>query len=106
MNFDCIAQVPTTNGSRYLQQLCKHWSHNLTVAFTPQAGTVTFPKDARGANWPNDARLTLQAQADHLDCRLEACAAGQLEALKNVVKRHLDRFAYKEAPLTFNWSDM
>lgn len=105
MKFDCTAQVPTTNGSRYLQQLCKHWSHNLTVAFTPRTGTVTFPRDARGATWPNDARLTLQAQADHLDCRLETSAAEQREALKSVVERHLDRFAVKEAPLTFQWSD-
>ena len=30
-----IARVPTDKGSRYLQQLCKHWSHNLAVEFTP-----------------------------------------------------------------------
>src|SRR3546814_6452912 len=31
-----IAKVPTAHGSKYLQQLCKHWQHNLAVEFTPE----------------------------------------------------------------------
>jgi hypothetical protein len=103
--FETTARVPTANGSRYLQQLCKHWSHNLKVEFTPQAGTVIFPKDARGADWPGDATLTLKAEQDVLECRLEASAEAQREALKSVVSSHLDRFAFREAPLTFDWRD-
>lgn len=44
------AAVPTANGSRYLQQLCKHWSHNLAVEFTAETGKVVFPRNARGAD--------------------------------------------------------
>jgi hypothetical protein len=98
-------QVPTAHASRYLQQLCKHWSHNLTVAFDETKGTVTFPKNARGADWPGDATLTMGARDDGLDCRLEASAREQLEALKGAVARHLDRFAFREAPLPFDWRD-
>ena len=100
-----IARVPTDKGSRYLQQLCKHWSHNLAVEFTPEAGTVVFPRNARGADWPGDATLTLQAHDDSLECRLEASADEQLEALKGAVARHLDRFAFREAPLQFDWQN-
>ena len=100
-----VARVPTSKGSRYLQQLCKHWSHNLAVEFTPEAGTVVFPRNARGADWPGDATLTLQAHGDSLECRLEASAAEQLEALKEVVVRHLDRFAHREAPHRFDWQN-
>jgi hypothetical protein len=96
-------RVPTAHASRYLQQLCKHWSHNLAVTFSETAGTVTFPRNARGADWPGDATLALQAHADGLDCRLEASSTGQLEALRGAVARHLDRFAFREAPLAFNW---
>jgi len=99
------ARVPTANGSRYLQQLCKHWSHNLEVEFTPEKGRVVFPRNARGADWPGDATLLLEAQADALACRLEASAAGQLEALKGAVASHIDRFAFREAPLAFDWRD-
>ena len=65
-----MARVPTTSGSRYLQQLCKHWSHNLAVEFTEQNGKVVFPRNERGADWPCDATLTMQAHDDGLDCRL------------------------------------
>lgn len=105
MSTHSTARVPTTNGSRYLQQLCKHWSHNLEVEFTPEKGRVVFPRNARGADWPGDATLLLEAHADGLECGLEASAAGQLEALKGAVARHIDRFAFREAPLAFDWRD-
>ena len=105
MMFETTARVATENGSRYLQQLCKHWSHNLAVEFTPEAGKVVFPKNARGADWPGDAVLTLKAEPGVLECRLEESAEAQREALKGVVASHLDRFAFREAPLKFDWRD-
>jgi len=100
-----IAHVPTANGSRYLQQLCKHWSHNLKVEFSPEAGTVVFPRNARGADWPDDGKLTLTAHEADLECRIDASSPAHLEGLKGVVARHLDRFAFREAPLAFDWRD-
>jgi len=105
MTINAQVRVPTTHASRYLQQLCKHWSHNLVVEFVEARGTVTFPRNARGADWPGDAILQLQAHEDAIDCRLEASSSGQLEALKGAVSRHLDRFAFREAPLAFDWKD-
>ncbi len=103
MTHSATAQVPTTNGSRYLQQLCKHWAHNLTVDFTPERGTVVFPRDARGADWPGDGLVTMIAHAEALECRVDATSQGQLEGLKGALARHLDRFAFREAPLRFDW---
>jgi hypothetical protein len=105
MMIESTARVPTDKASRYLQQLCKHWQHNLTVAFTAQAGTVIFPKDARGADWPADATLTMAAHDDALECRIAASADGQLEAVKGAVVRHLERFAFREGELRFDWRD-
>lgn len=99
------ASVPTTNASKYLQQLCKHWSHNLAVEFSAERGTIVFPRDARGASWPGDAVVTLDARADALECRIDATASAQLEGLKGALARHLDRFAFREAPLAFEWRD-
>jgi uncharacterized protein len=99
------AHVPTKNGSKCLQQLCKHWSHNLTVEFDGTRGTVTFPRDARGADWPGDAVATMTARDTGLDCRIDASSDGQLEGLKKVLASHLDRFAFREAPLVFRWSE-
>jgi uncharacterized protein len=105
MSLSSTALVPTAHGSRYLQQLCKHWQHNLAVAFDAHEGRVTFPKDARGADWPGDARVAMTAQDGGLLCRIEASAPGQLDGLKGAVARHLERFAFREAPLTFDWKD-
>ena len=98
-----IAKVPTANASRYLQQLCKHWSHNLAVEFDATQGSVVFPRDARGADWPGDGLFTMTATSESLDCRIEASISGQLEGLKGAVERHLNRFAFREGELVFDW---
>ena len=103
--FSSKASVPTANGSRYLQQLCKHWAHNLQVDYTAERGTVVFPRDARGADWPGDGLVTMVAEAETLECRIDASAPGQLDGLKGALARHLDRFAFREAPLRFDWQD-
>jgi hypothetical protein len=103
-NHSASSFVPTASGSRYLQQLCKHWSHNLAVEFTPHHGTVTFPKDARGAEHPGDALVTFDVVDGGLNLRIDASSPEQLEGLKPVVERHLDRFAFREAPLSYDWN--
>jgi hypothetical protein len=47
----------------------------------------------------------LNAHDDGLECQLVASAEGQREALKGAVARHIDRFAFREVPLTFDWQD-
>jgi hypothetical protein len=97
------ANVPTSSASRYLQQLCKHWSHNLAVTFDADEGRIVFPKDARGLNFPGDGAVILKAHETALEVRVDASAPEQLEGLKGAVARHLDRFAFREAPLAFDW---
>src|SRR3546814_12782463 len=101
MTVSATARVPTRHASKYLQQLCKHGQQNLAVAFTADHGTVTFPRDARGADWPGDALVSFDAATDALTVRIDASVAGQREALEGAVARHLDRFAFREAPLAF-----
>ena len=103
MTHTATALVHTKNASKYLQQLCKHWSHNLDVTHDKVHGRVIFPKDARGADWPGDATVTFEAVNAALQYQIEATSDGQLEALKGAVVRHLDRFAFREAPLQYEW---
>jgi hypothetical protein len=88
------ARVPTSHGTRYLQQLCKHWSHKLEVRLGDGTGTVRFP----------DAVATMTAGPDALTVTVEAETEETVERMKGVVARHLDRFAFREAPLRFEWS--
>lgn len=105
MTFTATARIPTTSASKYLQQVCKHWEHNLPVTFDSAHGQITFPRDARGADWPADAIVTLDAEDDILVCRINASAEGQRDGLKGALERHIDRFAFREVPLTYNWID-
>lgn len=91
-----VATVPTSHASRYLQQLCKHWAHKLEVSFSPEHGEVKLPEGALA---------TMDAGADGLAVRIEAPDEATLERMKGVVARHLDRFAFREAPLSFDWRD-
>src|SRR5262249_26802220 len=99
MAFQTTVRVPTANASRYLQQLCKHWAHTLAVEFDEQTGAVTFPRNSRGADWPSDAFLTLQADDNGLDCRLMAGAEAQLQALQGAPAPPPAPFPFRPAPL-------
>jgi hypothetical protein len=45
----------------------------------------------------------LTAGPDALECRLEASVEAQLVGMQGVLQRHLDRFAFREAPLEIVW---
>lgn len=105
MSTASTATVATKSASRYLQQVCKHWAHNLKVEFDAQRGTIVFPRDARGASWQGDALVKLEAGAEALTCRIEASEPGQLEGLKGALARHIDRFAFREGELVYDWRD-
>lgn len=89
-----IASVPTASGSRYLQQLCKHWAHKMPVEFDAGQGRVSFP---------SGAVAIMTAVPDALQVRIETPDEVNLADMQDVVARHLDRFAFREAPLAFDW---
>lgn len=95
MMITSVARVPTASGSKYLQQLCKHWSHKLQVEFSETAGTVQF----------EDARARMSASPEALIVTIEAETPERLARLKDTMARHVDRFAFREAPLPFEWVD-
>jgi hypothetical protein len=88
------AQVPTASASRYLQQICKHWSHKFAVAFTPERGTVPFSEDRRCEFSAADGMLTM---------RIEAVDDATLERTQHVVVDHLKRFAFREDLGDIRW---
>jgi uncharacterized protein len=88
------ASVTTANAHKYVQQLCKHWSHRLEVELSEKRGVVKFPA----------AVVTLDAGENALNVKIEGEASEEVERLKGVVASHLDRFAFREAPLKFDWS--
>jgi uncharacterized protein len=84
------ASVATAHGSRYLQQLCKHWSHRFPVEFDPAKGRVEL----------TGATCRFEAFSDRLEMTLEG--DGDLDRLATVVTEHLKRFAFREE-LEVSW---
>ncbi|MFK4793423.1 DUF2218 domain-containing protein [Sphingobium sp. ZW T5_29] len=87
------AHVPTKYGSRYLQQLCKHWSHKFETDFDAQQGVIGFPMGP----------IRMAAADEALSVTIEPQDGVDIENFKQVVADHLNRFAFREAPLAFDW---
>ena len=90
-----VARVPTHSASKYLQQLAKHWSHKMEVAFLEEEGRIAFP---------NGAVLEMRTDSETLDVALTVPEGEDVDRMREVVSSHLDRFAFREAPLTFDWT--
>ena len=87
--------VATPNGGRYVRQLCKHWAHKLPVGLDGDTGTVTFPAGV----------ATMTAGPDAIALSIRGENRDEVERLKDVVARHLDRFAFRETPLIYDWTN-
>ena len=90
-----IAIVPTANASRYLQQLCKHWSHKMEVEFTPEAGRIAFPLGP----------VEMAASPETLSVRCTPNDPAETAKMQQVIADHLNRFAFKEGELVFDWQE-
>lgn len=88
------ARFDTPNGSRYLQQLCKHFAHKVEVEFDATSGRVTLPS--------GQAELT--ADSAGLTARVVGEDARAVIDLRYVVDKHLVTFAFREAFTGFAWS--
>lgn len=89
------AGVRTRNGSKYLQQLCKHWSHKFPVEFTPERGRIDLGEGRICTMEALPEVLTVQATGDE----------AALPRLEGVIADHIKRFAFKEE-LAFVWERM
>lgn len=88
------ARAATANASRYLQQLAKHWAHKNEVRFDPTSADIAL----RGNT------VQLKATAEALIVTLTTGPGGDPLRLRQVFEEHINRFAFREAPLPFEWS--
>lgn len=84
--------VATEHGSRYLQQLCKHWAHKFEVEFDPTQGRISMP---------DDRVITLTAEPQALRIALSA-PAELVASTQKIIDAHIQRFAFREE-LSFDW---
>lgn len=84
----------TANGSKYLQQLCKHFGHKIEVDFSETQGTCHFVM--------GPAHMTASDSA--LEVRFDLIAPEHADAARNVIDRHLETFAFRENFKAMDWS--
>jgi hypothetical protein len=91
---NATAIIPTENARRYLGQFVKHFAHKLPFVRheSNEHGEVEFPLGL----------CTLDADATRLAIIVNAGSADEIDRLKDVVDRHLIRFAFREE-LAIDW---
>ncbi len=81
------ASVATPNASRYLQQLCKHWSHKFATDFDPRRGTIDMGEGRA---------VAMEAGDEGLSIVVAVADPAALPRLETVVADHVRRFAFRE----------
>lgn len=96
MSIIVTGHAPCDKGARYVQQLIKHWSHKFDASYADGTGDVTFS---------DTASVRFAVTEDGIDIALTVANAVEAERMSGVIETHLDRFAFREAPLTFHWNE-
>ena len=90
----CHTKVSTQFASKYLQQLCKHFAHKVTVEFDTTIGRVTFP----------GGLCFMLAEEEGLSFFCEAYVDEGVPRMKSVIDSHLIKFAWREE-IAIEWQD-
>ena len=83
----------TSQGAKYLHQLCKHFAHEIQTACTETEGSLRFDMGT----------AFLSANATALTVRFELENDDAFSAAQQVIDRHLKRFAFREGFEHMDW---
>ncbi len=81
---------------RYIQQLVKHWSHKMASTYADGVGAFPFSDvdSAAMKAMPTGIAITLVTPDQERNIHM-----------RGVIERHIDRFAFREAPLSYEWKE-
>jgi hypothetical protein len=82
--------LSTTEASRLIKRLCKHFSHKVDVKFDTSNGHVDFPLGECDMK-ATDSTLIFTVQADNEE---------KIQKIQKVISSHADQFARNES---FDW---
>lgn len=83
---------------RYIQQLVSHWGHKMATSYDEGDGMGMFP-------FSDTESAVMTARHDGIAITLVTGDRERNEHMRGVIERHLDRFAFREAPLTYEWKE-
>lgn len=83
---------------RYIQQLVSHWGHKFATSYDEGDGMGLFP-------FSEHTNAVLTAHKDGIAITLTTADADENVRMRAVIEEHIDRFAFREAPLEYEWED-
>jgi uncharacterized protein len=83
----------TSQASKYLQQVCKHFSHKLEVRFDERKGEMLLPTGP----------ASLRADETGLTIEISSEDAEGIARARGIVDKHLQRFAFREGFEGMRW---
>lgn len=92
---DLTGTFATPNAAKYMEQLCKHWAHKGQATWDDSAGSVTLPF----------GNVAFEAANDMLTAHVTLSGETDAATAKQVIDRHLQRFAFREKFENMAWLD-
>lgn len=83
---------------RYIKQLVSHWGHKMATTYDEGDGMGTFP-------FSELENAVMTARAGGIAITLVTGDEERNIHMRGVIERHIDRFAFREAPLSYEWND-
>ena len=83
---------------RYIQQLVSHWGHKYATTYDEGDAMGCFP-------FSDTESAVMTARHDGIAITLTTPDVERNAHMRGVIERHIDRFAFREAPLTYEWND-
>lgn len=93
--YNTSTQLQTTEGSRYIRMLCKHFAHKISAPYSEWRGDCEFVCGT----------ATMLADGQSLRFELSADSSEGLDQTKHVIEDHLIRFAHREGLVALDWQD-
>ena len=83
---------------RYIQQLVSHWGHKFATRYDEGDGMGTFP-------FSEHTNVVMTAREGGIGITLTTADHDENVRMRGVIERHIDRFAFREAPLAYEWKE-
>ena len=83
---------------RYIKQLVSHWGHKYATSYDEGDGMGAFP-------FSEETNAVMTARPEGIAITLTTADHAENVRMRGVIERHIDRFAFREAPLTYEWED-
>jgi len=83
---------------KYIQQLVSHWGHKMATTYDAGDGMGVFP-------FSDTETAVMTARHDGIAITLTTGDHDRNVELRGVIERHIDRFAFREAPLSYEWNE-